>query len=101
MVRAEMRINSQQLKDWNLAFGHQWSKDIAQSLLERTLSKLEVPTKPVAAEELKFESSADRKFYKCWLGGDAETCYSLRSIQRYTKRFLNEYGININKATTI
>ena len=101
MVRAEMRINSQQLKDWDLAFGHQWSKDIAQSLLERTLSKLEVPTKPVAVEEPKFESSADRKFYKCWLDGDAETNYSLRTIQRYTKRFLQEFGINITKATII
>lgn len=101
MVRAEMRINSQQLKEWDLAFGYQWSKDIAHSLLERTLSKLEVPTKPVAAEEPKFESSADRKFYKCWLDGDAEICYSLRTIQRYTKRFLHEYGINITKSTTI
>ena len=101
MVRAEMRINSQQLKDWDLAFGHQWSKDIAHSLLERTLSKLEVPTKPVAAEEPKFESSADRKFYKCWLDGDAEANYSLRTIQRYTKRFLQEFGINITKATII
>ena len=101
MVRAEMRINSQQLKEWDLAFGYQWSKDIAHSLLERTLSKLEVPTKPVAAEEPKFESSADRKFYKCWLDGDAEANYSLRTIQRYTKRFLQEFGINITKATTI
>lgn len=101
MVRAEMRINSQQLKDWDLAFGHQWSKDIAQSLLDKTLSKLEVPTKPIVLEEPKFESRADRKFYKCWLDGDAEICYSLRAIQRYTKRFLHEYGINITKSTTI
>lgn len=101
MVRAEMRINSQQLKDWDLAFGHQWSKDIAQSLLDKTLSKLEVPTKPIVLEEPKFESRADRKFYKCWLDGDAEINYSLRTIQRYTKRFLQEFGININKATTI
>lgn len=101
MIRAEMRINAQQLKEWDLAFGYQWSKDIAQSLLERTLSKLEVPTKSVTVEELKFNSSTDRKFYKCWLDGDAETCYSLRTIQRYTKRFLNEYGINITKPTTI
>lgn len=101
MVRAEMRINSQQLKEWDLHFGYQWSKDIAQSLLDKTLSKLEVPTKPVVVEEPKFESSADRKFYRCWLAGDAEICYSLRTIQRYTKRFLHEYGINITKPTTI
>lgn len=101
MVRAEMRINSQQLKEWDLQFGYQWSTDIAQSLLDTTLNKLALPTKPVVVEEPKFESSADRKFYKCWLDGDAEICYSLRTIQRYTKRFLHEYGINITKSTTI
>lgn len=100
MVRAEMRINSQQLKEWDLLYGYQWSKDIAQSLLDRTLSKLEVPTKPIVLEEPKFESSTDRKFYKCWLDGDAEINYSLRTIQRYTKRFLHEYGINITKPLT-
>ena len=62
---------------------------------------LQPQMKAVAAEEPKFESSADRKFYKCWLDGDAEICYSLRTIQRYTKRFLHEYGINITKSTTI
>lgn len=101
MIRAEMRINSQQLKEWDLQFGYQWSTDIAQGLLDKTLSKLEIPAKPVVVEEPKFESSADRKFYKCWLDGDAEICYSLRTIQRYTKRFLHEYGINITKSTTI
>ena len=100
MVRAEMRINSYQLKEWDLQFGYQWSTGIAQSLLDTTLNKLALPTKPVV-EEPKFESSADRKFYKCWLDGDAEICYSLRTIQRYTKRFLHEYGINITKSTTI
>lgn len=101
MVRAEIRINSYQLKEWDLQFGHQWSKNIAQDLLDRNLSKLEIPAKPVVVEEPKLESSADRKFYKCWLGGDAEINYSLRTIQRYTKKFLQKYGINITKPTTI
>jgi II/X family phage/plasmid replication protein len=100
MVRAEMRINSQQLKEWDLLFGYQWSKETAQSLLDTTLNKLAVPTKP-SVEADKMQTVADRKFYKCWLAGDVEICYSTRSIQRYIQRFLREYGINITKPTTI
>lgn len=100
MVRAEIRINAHQLREWDLMFGHQWQVGIAEGLLDSILKKMILPDKKVITTD-KLKSATDRKFYKSWVDGEAEIYYSTRTIQRYRNKFLKKYGINIQQSTTI
>lgn len=100
MVRAEVRINSQQLKDWDLRFGYQWQVADVESLLDSLLERMILP--PQEAKTIDtIKSTVERKFYKSWMDGEAELYYSTRTIQRYKNKFLKQYGINIQQPTTI
>lgn len=100
MVRAEIRINAPQLKDWDLMFGHQWQVGNAEGLLDSILKKMILPNKQITTTD-EVKSAIDRKFYKSWVEGEAEIYYSTRTIQRYKNKFLKQYGINIQQPTTI
>lgn len=100
MVRAEIRINAHQLREWDLMFGHQWQIGSAERLLDSILRKLILPDKPNDSID-SMRSTIDRKFYRVWMDGEAETYYSTRTIQRYRTKFLKQYGINIQQSTTI
>lgn len=97
MIRAEIRINAQQLKEWDLQFGYQWQVGQAENLLDRTLKKLILPQQEQKEAPLEMmKSKAEKKFYKTWLNDDITEYYSTKTVQRYQKRFLETYGINLN-----
>lgn len=95
MIRAEISIKSRQLNEWDLKFGYQWeSSDVPEKLMQNIVSKLILPNREEDINEIKTPSH--KRFYKACLNGDMESDYSLRTIQRYKKTFLTNYGININ-----
>lgn len=98
MIRAEVRINSQQLKEWDLQFGYQWSCEHIEQLFNKLLNKLILPQQEEQID-LSTMTKADRKFHDAWMNNKTTEYYSFKTFQRYQKKFLELYGINLNSTT--
>lgn len=101
MIRAEIRFSSPYLKKLDMCFGYQWLDiDMVEKLFDEKIEKMKVGEKSVLEADKELRTSADKKFYAIWTTGLAEKFYSMRTIQRYAKKFLEEYSINLNTIIT-
>ncbi|SCC71978.1 phage/plasmid replication protein, II/X family [Acinetobacter albensis] len=100
MIRSEIRILNDQLKDWNLMNGYQWSdlNEINKFFTEK-FTNLKLPKMKERNELLDIEDSADRKFYLLAKNSCISDLYSRTTIYKKRLKFIEYYGIDIDKIT--
>ncbi|ELW76677.1 phage/plasmid replication protein, protein II/X domain protein [Acinetobacter sp. WC-743] len=98
MIRSEIRILNDQLKDWNLKYGYQWS-DLNQinNFFTEKFTNLRLPNIKERNELLDIKDSADRKFYLLAKNSCINDLYSRATIYKKRIRFLELYGIDIDE----
>jgi hypothetical protein len=100
MIRSEIRILNDQLKDWNLMYGYQWSdlKELNKFFTEK-FTNLRLPNMKERNELLDIKDSADRKFYLLAKNSCVSDLYSRATIYKKRLKFIEYYGIDIDEIT--
>lgn len=96
MIRSEIRILNDQLKDWNLMHGYQWlDLGVINDFFTEKFSNLKLPNMEERNKVLDISCKTDRKFYLIIKDKCPEDYYSRATIHQKHIKFLNEYGIDI------
>lgn len=97
-LRAEIKILSTQLNEWNLHLGCNWTEDIATMLLnEQFIQKLQL-SENMALDQSKLNTlpTGLKPVYALWeQGQDLRQVYSKAQFYKRRKQLL-EYGIDIS-----
>ncbi len=89
MIRCEVRLFSQQLRDDNLQYGHCWNKELIEEVVEGYHNLLNLP-EPVTELDLppKFI-----RFLATHKQGASHTGYTASTVARYKRVLARDYGL--------
>ena len=92
MIRCEMRIKWQELRDLDLLTGDKWDHVTVKKLIDKVHSKLRLP-EPIGRKGLP---KRYLKFISCAESGTLVDCYSSQTISKMTSDLIRNYGIHLN-----
>jgi len=96
MIRSEIRILNDQLKDWNLMYGYQWlDLEKINYFFTEKFTNLRLPNIKERNELLDIENSTDRKFYSLAKNNCISDFYTRATIHKMRIKFIEKYGIDI------
>lgn len=89
MVRCEVRLYSQHLRDNNLNYGHVWDQDLVVKTVEEQHALLNLPP-PITEADLP---PAYLKFLAAYKQGVVPKAYTATTTARYKRDLAKQYGI--------
>ncbi|MCU4598484.1 phage/plasmid replication protein, II/X family [Acinetobacter bereziniae] len=96
MIRSEIRILNDQLKDWNLMYGYQWlDLEKINYFFTEKFTNLRLSNIKERNELLDIENSTDRKFYSLAKNNCISDFYTRATIHKMRIKFIEKYGIDI------
>ena len=91
MIRCEVRLSSQQLRDNELQYGYCWNEELVQELVENSHSKLNLP-EPVSEIELPAKYI---RFLATQKQGALHIGYTAATTARYKRDLARDYGLMV------
>jgi len=89
MVRCEVRLYSQQLRDDQLQYGHCWNDELIKQLVQDNHNRLNLP-EPISEIELP---SKFIRYLATHKQGASHTAYTVSTIARYKRDLARDYGL--------
>ena len=89
MVRCEVRLYSQQLRDDQLQYGHCWNDELIKQLVQDNHDRLNLP-EPISEIELP---SKFIRYLATHKQGASHTAYTVSTIARYKRDLARDYGL--------
>lgn len=92
MVRCEIRLFSQHLRDNNLNYGHVWDHDLVVKIVEEQHALLNLP-QPIAEADLPPRYI---RFLATSKQGALPIAYTAKTIARYKRDLAKQYGVMVS-----